>query len=40
MKHLAESLTGHLMTEYTKIAKNNNIWLSIGGFHEKLDEVI
>lgn len=33
-KALAETLDGPLMTEYKKLAKNHNVWLSIGGFHE------
>lgn len=36
---LAESLNGQLMSEYKYIAKSKNVWLSIGGFHEKLDKV-
>lgn len=39
-KQLAEPLNSHLMSEYKKLAKSNSIWLSIGGFHEKLDDVI
>uniref|UniRef100_A0A7S3PME9 CN hydrolase domain-containing protein n=1 Tax=Aplanochytrium stocchinoi TaxID=215587 RepID=A0A7S3PME9_9STRA len=34
---LAEKLDGPLMSEYCKIAAKENIWLSLGGFHERLD---
>nr|CAI5822479.1 unnamed protein product [Callosobruchus analis] len=37
-RKLAESINGELMNEYKLIARNNLIWLSIGGFHEKLNE--
>ncbi|VEN49991.1 unnamed protein product [Callosobruchus maculatus] len=37
-RELAESINGELMNEYKLIARNNLIWLSIGGFHEKLNE--
>ncbi|RZC34648.1 nitrilase and fragile histidine triad fusion protein NitFhit [Asbolus verrucosus] len=33
-KALAEPLNGTLMNEYRNLAKNEKIWLSIGGFHE------
>ncbi|KAJ8982346.1 hypothetical protein NQ317_013096 [Molorchus minor] len=39
-KNLSEPLDGHLMREYRNIAKENKIWISIGGFHEKSDETI
>lgn len=38
-RQFAEPLSGQLMTEYKKLAKSNNVWLSIGGFHEKVDDV-
>lgn len=31
----SESLTGPLVTEYRQLAKDNNVWLSLGGLHEK-----
>lgn len=31
---LAEPLTGATMGEYRRLAKQHNVWLSIGGFHE------
>lgn len=31
---LAQPLTGPLLTQYRKIAEENNVWLSLGGFHE------
>ncbi|CAH1997572.1 unnamed protein product [Acanthoscelides obtectus] len=37
-RELAESINGDLMNDYKLIAKNNSMWLSIGGFHEKVDE--
>ncbi|XP_072391759.1 nitrilase and fragile histidine triad fusion protein NitFhit [Diabrotica undecimpunctata] len=36
-RNLAESLDGELVDEYKKIANKNKIWLSIGGFHEKIN---
>ena len=33
-KALAEPLTGTLMNEYQSLAKNQKVWLSVGGFHE------
>jgi predicted amidohydrolase len=32
---LAEPLNGPRMTKYRQLAKDNDIWLSLGGFHEK-----
>ncbi|CAH0555527.1 unnamed protein product [Brassicogethes aeneus] len=37
-KQLSEPLNGKLMSEYKNLAKSNNIWLSIGGIHEKVSE--
>ncbi|CAH1170144.1 unnamed protein product [Phaedon cochleariae] len=37
-KSLAEPLDGPLVSEYKKIAKQNKVWLSLGGLHEKIDE--
>nr|XP_023030185.1 nitrilase and fragile histidine triad fusion protein NitFhit [Leptinotarsa decemlineata] len=37
-KSLSESLDGPLMKAYKEIAAQNKIWLSIGGFHEKIDD--
>lgn len=39
-KQFAEPLDGYLMQEYKKLAKSHNVWISIGGFHEKIDEVV
>ena len=33
---LAEPLDGPRMTKYRQLAKDNDIWLSLGGFHEKV----
>lgn len=33
---LAESLDGPLMQNYCNLAKDNEIWLSLGGVHEKV----
>lgn len=33
---LAESLDGPIISHYKKLAKEKNIWLSLGGFHEKI----
>ena len=33
---MAESIQGEVITEYKKLAKDLNVWLSIGGFHEKV----
>lgn len=32
----AESLDGQRMEEFRKIARKHNLWLSLGGFHEKM----
>ncbi|GIY27431.1 nitrilase and fragile histidine triad fusion protein NitFhit [Caerostris extrusa] len=32
---LAESLDGHLICEYKKLAADHSLWLSLGGYHEK-----
>ncbi|KAK9712865.1 Carbon-nitrogen hydrolase [Popillia japonica] len=34
IKELAETLDGPLIKEYSYLAKENKVWLSIGGFHE------
>ncbi|XP_018570395.1 nitrilase and fragile histidine triad fusion protein NitFhit [Anoplophora glabripennis] len=39
-RSLAESLNGPLLAEYKNLAKQYKLWLSIGGFHERLDETI
>ena len=31
----AEPLDGPMITKYRQLAKDLNIWLSLGGFHEK-----
>ncbi|XP_023211076.1 nitrilase and fragile histidine triad fusion protein NitFhit-like [Centruroides sculpturatus] len=31
---LSEPLNGPIITKYKELAKNNSIWLSLGGFHE------
>ncbi|KAJ3657739.1 hypothetical protein Zmor_009523 [Zophobas morio] len=33
-KALAEPLSGTLINEYKNLAKNQKVWLSVGGFHE------
>ena len=33
---LSESIDGPRMTKYTQLARDNQIWLSLGGFHEKV----
>jgi len=33
---MAESLDGSLINSYKSLAKSLNIWLSLGGFHEKV----
>lgn len=38
-RDLAEPITGPLMTSYRGLAKDLKVWLSIGGFHEKFNEV-
>ncbi|XP_076274075.1 ntrilase and fragile histidine triad fusion protein NitFhit [Rhynchophorus ferrugineus] len=38
LRKLAEPIDGPLMSSYKELAKTNNIWLSIGGFHERYDE--
>ncbi|XP_060844615.1 deaminated glutathione amidase isoform X2 [Rhopalosiphum padi] len=35
---MAESLDGSLINSYKSLAKSLNIWLSLGGFHEKFSE--
>lgn len=37
-RQLAEPITGMLMSAYRELAKNFKVWISMGGFHEKLDE--
>ncbi|KAG5883506.1 hypothetical protein JTB14_013933 [Gonioctena quinquepunctata] len=37
-KSLSEPLDGPLMKAYKDMAKRSKIWLSIGGFHEKIDD--
>ena len=37
---LAERLSGSLITDIRQIARDNQIWLSLGGFHQKLDEQV
>lgn len=37
-RELSEPINGFLISQYKDLAKVNNIWLSIGGFHEKIDE--
>lgn len=39
LRKLAEPIDGPLMSLYKDLAKTNKIWLSIGGFHERYDEV-
>eukprot|EP00924_Labyrinthula_sp_SR-Ha-C_P000867 augustus_masked-scaffold_7-processed-gene-6.56-mRNA-1 protein AED:0.26 eAED:0.26 QI:0/-1/0/1/-1/1/1/0/293 len=36
----ASSLDGELMSSYKELAKKNNVWLSLGGFHESLPQEI
>lgn len=36
-KVLSESLNGYLINEYKLLAKQYQVWLSIGGFHERID---
>lgn len=33
---LAETLDGSLINNYKSLAKSLDIWLSLGGFHEKV----
>lgn len=33
---LAESLNGPTITNYKSLAKSLGVWLSLGGFHEKV----
>lgn len=33
---LAESLDGALLSEYKKLALEKSLWLSLGGYHEKV----
>jgi len=33
---LAESMDGPLIDGYKSLAKSLNVWLSLGGFHEKV----
>lgn len=35
-QELAEDLAGPLMKSYSDLAVKNNVWLSIGGFHNKV----
>lgn len=33
---MAESLGGNTVSEYKSLARQNKVWLSVGGFHERL----
>lgn len=35
-KSMSESLGGAIVSEYKSLARQNKVWLSIGGFHERL----
>lgn len=35
-KSMSESLGGSTVSEYKSLARQNKVWLSIGGFHERL----
>ena len=37
---LAESLDGALLSEYKKLAQEKSMWLSLGGYHEKVCKVV
>ena len=37
---LAEDLNGPLIANYVQFAQKYNIWLSIGGFHNKVHTVV
>ena len=32
----AEGLDGPIITGYRKLAKDNSIWISLGGFHQRV----
>lgn len=34
--YLAESIDGPLISNYKSLAKSLNVWLSLGGFHDKV----
>jgi predicted amidohydrolase len=36
---LSEPLNGPTIASYQRLARENNVWLFLGGFHEKLEEV-
>ena len=36
----AESIDGPLIGKYRKIASDNKLWLSLGGFHRKVTRYI
>lgn len=36
---LAEPLEGSLINNYKSLAKSLNVWLSLGGFHEKVKKL-
>lgn len=35
-KSMSESLGGSTVSEYKSLARQNKVWLSVGGFHERL----
>lgn len=35
--NFAQSLDGELIQQYQQLARENGLWLSLGGFHEKYD---
>ena len=37
---MAESVQGEIINEYKKLAKDLDVWLSVGGFHEKVGTCI
>lgn len=37
---LAESIEGSLINSYKSLAKSLDVWLSLGGFHEKVKKLI
>lgn len=37
---LAETLTGETVEFYKKLAKDNNIWMSLGGIHESIQNEV
>jgi hypothetical protein len=37
---MLEPLDGNLVSRYRQVAKDNQMWLSVGGFHQKVRNIL